>query len=70
MPLGMSAADSPSPSVLDWSRSLASLSPGQAPCPGFRPEDWATTLDNCRRFVNEFGYAGRFADYTNATSIC
>ncbi|WFT83798.1 hypothetical protein QA634_35280 (plasmid) [Methylobacterium sp. CB376] len=41
--------------VSEWNRGLASLSPGQPPCPGFRPEDWATTLENCRRFVDEFG---------------
>ncbi|MBY0295657.1 MAG: hypothetical protein K2X71_06410 [Methylobacterium sp.] len=34
---------------------LASLSPGQAPCPGFKPEDWVETLTNARRFVNDFG---------------
>ncbi|MGY2053141.1 hypothetical protein [Methylobacterium sp. JK268] len=49
------ARAAPSPTALEWSRGLASLSPGQAPCPGFRPEDWATTLENCRRFVDEFG---------------
>ena len=41
--------------VLAWSRGLASLSPGQPPCPGFRPEEWVETLANCRRFVDDFG---------------
>ncbi|ACL61791.1 hypothetical protein Mnod_7051 [Methylobacterium nodulans ORS 2060] len=46
---------SPSPTVLEWSRGLASLSPGQPPCPGFRPDEWVETLANCRRFVDDFG---------------
>ncbi|ACL57258.1 hypothetical protein [Methylobacterium nodulans] len=44
-----------SPTVLAWSRGLASLSPGQPPCPGFRPDEWVETLANCRRFVDDFG---------------
>ncbi|MFE1603347.1 hypothetical protein [Methylobacterium sp. ID0610] len=44
-----------SPTILEWSRGLASLSPGQVPCPGFRPEEWVETLSNCRRFVDDFG---------------
>ncbi len=44
-----------SPAVLEWSRGLASLSPGQPPCPGFKPEDWVETLTNARRFVDDFG---------------
>ncbi|ACL60540.1 hypothetical protein Mnod_5710 [Methylobacterium nodulans ORS 2060] len=44
-----------SPTVLEWSRGLASLSPGQPPCPGFRPDEWVETLANCRRFVDGFG---------------
>ncbi|WP_043754126.1 hypothetical protein [Methylobacterium nodulans] len=45
----------PSPAVLAWSCGLASLSPGQPPCPGFRPDEWGETLANCRRFVDDFG---------------
>ncbi|WP_236728646.1 hypothetical protein [Methylobacterium sp. WSM2598] len=45
----------PAALVCAWSRGLASLSPGQPPCPGFRLDDWATSLENCRRFVDEFG---------------
>ncbi|MFE1599594.1 hypothetical protein [Methylobacterium sp. ID0610] len=37
-----------SPTVLEWSRGLASLSRGRVPRPGFRPEDWVETLSNCR----------------------
>jgi hypothetical protein len=44
-----------SPIVLEWSRGLASLSPGQAPCPGFRTDEWVETLANCRRFVDDLG---------------
>lgn len=44
-----------SPTVLEWSRGLASLSPGQPPCLGFRPDEWVETLANCRRFVDDFG---------------
>ncbi|ACL61207.1 hypothetical protein [Methylobacterium nodulans] len=55
----MTAADLPpsslSSTVLAWSQGLASLSPGQPPCPGFRPDEWVETLANCRRFVDDFG---------------
>ncbi|ACL59838.1 hypothetical protein [Methylobacterium nodulans] len=44
-----------SPTVLEWSRGLASLSPGQPPCPGFRPDEWAVIVSNARRFVDDFG---------------
>jgi len=44
-----------SPTVLEWSRGLASLSLGQAPCPGFKPEDWVETLTNARCFVDDYG---------------
>ncbi|ACL63117.1 hypothetical protein [Methylobacterium nodulans] len=47
--------DVPSPTVLEWSLGLASLSPGQVPCLSFRPEEWVKTLLNCRWFVNDFG---------------
>ncbi|ACL59856.1 hypothetical protein [Methylobacterium nodulans] len=47
--------DAPSPTILEWSRGLASLSGGQPPCPGFRPDEWVETLANCRRFVDDFG---------------
>jgi hypothetical protein len=40
---------------LAWSQGLASLSPGQPPCPGFKPDEWVTTLSNARRFVDDFG---------------
>ncbi|MGY2049212.1 hypothetical protein [Methylobacterium sp. JK268] len=38
-----------------WLEGLASLSPHRLPCPGFRDEEWATTLAHARRFVDEFG---------------
>ncbi|ACA21121.1 hypothetical protein M446_6878 [Methylobacterium sp. 4-46] len=50
----MPTAD-PAALVSAWNHGLASLSPGQPPCPGFRPDEWGTTLETCRRFVDEFG---------------
>jgi hypothetical protein len=44
-----------SPAVLEWSRGLAGLSPGQPPCPGFRTDEWVETLAHCRRFVDDLG---------------
>ncbi|ACL58683.1 hypothetical protein Mnod_3777 [Methylobacterium nodulans ORS 2060] len=49
----MSATDSQSPAVFEWSRRLASLSPGQPPCSGLRFEDRVRTLANARSFVGD-----------------
>jgi hypothetical protein len=54
MPITDAPAD-PAALVQEWSRGLASLSAGQPPCPGFKPEEWIETLTNARRFVDDFG---------------
>jgi len=43
------------PLVLEWSRGLASLSPGVLPCPGLRPEEWRETHERCTAFVDRWG---------------
>lgn len=56
-PVGMSGAAFSadcSPAVPDGSRGLASLSPGQPFCPGFKPEDCGATLTDARRFMDHF----------------
>lgn len=43
------------PTVLAWSRGLASLSPGVVPCRGLRPDEWAETHRRCQEFVERWG---------------
>ena len=43
------------PLALEWSRGFASLSPGQPPCPGLRPEEWRGTYERCSAFIDRFG---------------
>ncbi|KMO43139.1 hypothetical protein VQ03_09345 [Methylobacterium tarhaniae] len=43
------------PSVLAWSRGLASLSPGVVPCRGLRPDEWRETHERCTAFVDRWG---------------
>ncbi len=41
--------------VLEWSRGLASLSPGVVPCRGLRDEEWRETHRCCQEFVERWG---------------
>ncbi len=43
------------PTVLEWSRGLASLSPGVVPCRGLRPDEWRETHRRCQEFVERWG---------------
>lgn len=43
------------PTVLEWSKGLASLSPGGPLCPGLRPDEWAETHRRCQEFVERWG---------------
>ena len=43
------------PTVLEWSKGFASLSPGVPPCPGLRPDEWARTHELCTAFITQWG---------------
>ncbi|AWB24764.1 hypothetical protein DA075_07960 [Methylobacterium currus] len=51
------------PAVLEWSRGLASLSPGMPPCPGLRPDEWAETHLRCQEFVERWGMQAHAAGW-------
>lgn len=44
-----------SPTVLSWSRGLASLSPGVVPCRGLRDAEWRDTHGRLCAFVDRWG---------------
>ncbi|GJD53889.1 hypothetical protein OPKNFCMD_6668 [Methylobacterium crusticola] len=55
---GMNLLDLPAslpPTVLAWSKGLASLSTAQPPCPNFKPDEWRETHERCADFVTRFG---------------
>ncbi len=41
--------------VLSWSRSLASLSPGVVPCRGLRPDEWRERTGCAGEFIERWG---------------
>ncbi|WP_298967719.1 hypothetical protein [uncultured Methylobacterium sp.] len=43
------------PTVLEWSRGFASLSPLQIPCKGYRIDEWRETFERCCAFVDSHG---------------
>ncbi|TGD93709.1 hypothetical protein [Methylobacterium nonmethylotrophicum] len=51
------------PAVLEWSRGLASLSPGVLPCPGLRLDEWAETHWRCGEFVERWGMQAHAAGW-------
>ncbi len=51
------------PTVLEWSRGLASLSPGVSPCRGLRPDEWAETHRRCQEFVERWGMQAHAAGW-------
>ncbi|MEN3238308.1 hypothetical protein PUR29_33205 [Methylobacterium ajmalii] len=51
------------PTVLGWSRGLASLSPGVVPCRGLRPDEWAETHRRCQEFVERWGMQAHAAGW-------
>lgn len=51
------------PTVLEWSRDLASLSPGVVPCRGLREAEWAETHRRCTEFVERWGMQAHAAGW-------
>jgi hypothetical protein len=51
------------PTVLEWSRGLASLSPGVVPCRGLRDEEWRETHRRCQEFVERWGMQAHAAGW-------
>ena len=47
--------NAPSPTVLEWSRGLASLSPSVPPCRGLRPDEWRETHRRLCEFIDQWG---------------
>jgi hypothetical protein len=51
------------PTVLEWSRGLAGLSPGVVPCRGLRDEEWRETHRRCQEFVDRWGVQAHAAGW-------
>ena len=54
------------PTVLSWSRGLASLSPGVVPCRGLRPDEWRETHARLCAFIDRWGVQAHEAGWDTA----
>jgi hypothetical protein len=43
------------PTVLEWSKGFASLSPSVVPCRGLRDDEWRETHRGCGEFIERWG---------------